>query len=125
VWNGCVWWTLEGAEILLREVGVSFPLKKKKGSAVPTLEEALRPAVADRTVGNVHAIRVMLTGVQYGDRRSATGFNVETGEGVRVIVRDNTNLLPGMELQAVKMQMVSDPDLFEMVGPMPRSKGRW
>lgn len=123
--GGRVWHTMDGAEMLLAQCGLSFPRKKKKGESRPTLEEVLRPA--GQAVGDVprYAKRVLVTSVQVMSRRSVTGFVVDTGEGVRVMVADNRNLIPGMEIVVVKVQIVGDPDLYEMVGPMPRSRGRW
>ena len=42
-------------------------------------------------------------------------------ETLRVRVRDNTNILPGMKLTCTHLQA----DLWELSQPLPRSRGRW
>jgi hypothetical protein len=99
-----------GCRVMWSEKGVAV-LQKKAGARDPdATPEPPTPGVPEkltitRLVINPHLVL------------AAT----KKGAVVRVRVRLAANFMPGMEIQARKI----DGDLFELVGRCPRFKGRW
>ncbi len=118
-------WALSGGNVLLTLQGVTavlghigFPLKKKGAELAVALDAAR--LVSLPTVG---VVRVRVTALP---RNTAivVGENLNVGGMVRVLVGDSVNFTHGMELKASPLAG-ADPDVFTLVGPRPRARGRW
>ena len=118
-------WTLHGGSVLLTLQGVlavlggiGFPMKKKGAKLAAALDGALLNSLPAAGV-----VRVRVTALP---RNTAlvVGENMNAGGMCRVVVGDSVNFTHGMELKAQPMDG-ADPDVFVLVGPRPRARGRW
>jgi len=108
--NNRVLLTPQASERLKKEVAGLSPEKKENGA----LEAAGREqGVQELVVANVPQRNVRLL-----DARKKEG-----GDMVRVMVRNNRNFLPGMEIKA--MPSGEWLDVFVLEGRCPRYRGRW
>jgi hypothetical protein len=128
--HGRVAYTREGALAIMREVGVELPTKKRGGAEAcrSTLEDALASAEMGPPVDGVPGCqRFVVMRQALNTRLVQAGIvsdpEVPYGFACRVIVGNNVNFVKGMELRAVPVER--SQYLYRMVGPLPRSFGRW
>lgn len=114
--GGSVLLTLQGVVLILGHLG--FPVKKK-GAELATAFEIARVA----SLPTVGLVRVLVTAIPR-NTSIVVGENMQTGELVRVLVGDSVNFTHGMEMKAQRLAG-ADPDVFVLVGPRPRARGRW
>jgi hypothetical protein len=129
--HGRVAYTREGALAVMREVGVELPTKKRGGADLEgrtTLEDALASAEMGPPGEGVQGCqRLVVMRPALNDRIVMAGMLSDSGMpygfACRVIVGSNVNFVKGMELRAVPVER--SQYLYRMVGPLPRSFGRW
>lgn len=119
-------WTLENGSVLYIREGVQALLKALNIQIESTWFEAMLKA----------ARLTKETGSATGDFRRARVTMITPNQKivfamlmdhpdrmtVRVVVGDNTLFIPSMEM---RVRLISEPDLYELVGSRPRARGCW
>jgi hypothetical protein len=124
-WEVCcgrVMLTREGVMGELRALGMEY--EKKGAEGAKGLDMVLAGA-RPQTMPDAGEIRVRVVQLPINGAL-VVGMNMTSKkeELVRVLVGSNVNFTIGMELPAKKVPG-TDADVFQIVGPKPRSRGRW
>jgi hypothetical protein len=115
--HGAVVYSLEGVERLLKALGVQ--------TAAKTTEDLLKSCqVNAEWVKSRQGYRRARVSLIPTNRKIVLAMLMDHPERmtVRVVVGDNTLFVPSMEMS---VRIVSEPDLYEMTGSRPRSRGKW
>ena len=126
--HGRVAYTKKGALAAMRAVGVEPPAKKGEGYEGKSLEETLAAAELGAPAAGLEGCERLVvmrqalnTGIVMAGMMSDS--SLPFGFACRVIVGNNANFVRGMEITAIPVQR--DQYLYRMVGPLPRTRGRW
>ncbi len=112
----------DGVMALFRELGMEYEKKGADGCrGLDTVLEMSR----QHSLPDAGEVRVRVAQIPI-NTALVVGVNMTSKKEdlVRVLVGNNVNFTIGMELPAKKVPG-TDADVFQIVGPKPRSRGRW
>ncbi len=114
--RGRVMLTWEAVERVMRGCGHRFDQE--------TLKLARMPGSRDPGWNRPRFVRLRITN-PFAGKRVVLGYRMDNGEGARCMVPNAEMFVVGMHIVVQKTALASQPDLFELAEPQPRSKGRW
>ena len=130
--HGRVAYTREGVMDLLKEIGVML-VAKKKGAAPDawgrkTLEDVLALSELGKPAEGMEGCQRLVVMKQMPNPKvlmagMLSDESMPWGFACRVLVENSENFVKGMEVTAREVDRVQY--LYRMVGPLPRSFGRW